>query len=465
MRRSGAFAEPEPAAVFNKQPKTRPPALGGARRGNGPKGEGHVKHRLRPGDHMPEFSYDTPYEPQNSFYALLEEDERPLFMIFLRNFGHPFTRHYIVRYAQTIQQLYSARLVCVVRTRPETIGPHLPKGTMPYPVICDAEGALYDYFEIPRVRGRMRTLSWDGMRILKDARRQGYEEPKGVPQQMPLTLLIAPGGEVLMAHYGTSVTDQPESCGAMEVVCQEMFHAAEQERKKAARKGRVQDGELADEEQAPSFPRPRKAPVEPVDDEDALLGELTLTGPDLPSRPAKPEPAPGRAAVPIRLNEPLDLGQKPPAPVSSPAPKPAAAPAAPILAAPPEKAQREAAKRSYTLWAAAGQKPATEAEPAGAVRRLPGETPAEEAEPAPAPKPVPAPAVPVDASSAAAPASAPKPTPAPAGPADASPAASAQKEDLPPVQPAITSPSGPAAEDIALQKFRSAAAALFSDEF
>lgn len=412
-----------------------------------------MKHRLHPGDHMPEFSYDTPYEPQNSFYALLEADERPLFMIFLRNFGHPFTRHYIVRYAQTIQQLYSARLVCVVQTRPETIGPHLPKGTMPYPVICDAEGALYDYFEIPRLRGRMRTLSWEGMRILKEARKQGYQESRGVPQQMPLTLLITPGGEVLLAHYGTSVTDQPEDCEAMEVVCQELFHAAEQERKKAARKGTA--GELPGEEPASSLPRPRKAPVQPSDEEDLMLGELTLTGPDLPSRPPKPAPAPAssRPAVPIRLNEPLPIARE------QPAPKPPAVLVPP--AAPSEKAQREAAKRNYALFAAAGQKPAPDdsAEPKAAPasaddRPLQGEDPIR------------------PAASAAAPGKGPEAAPAadnaaaPAGANAASgPAAPAPEEDLPPVQPAITSPSGPAAEDIALQKFRSAAAALFSDEF
>lgn len=367
-----------------------------------------MKHRLHPGDHMPEFSYDTPYEPQNSFYALLEQDERPLFMVFLRNFGHPFTRHYIVRYAQTFSQLYSARLVCVVQTRPETIGPHLPKGTMPYQVICDAEGALYDYFEIPRIRGRMRTLSWEGLRILREAEKQGYQESKEVAQQMPLTLLIAPSGEVLLAHYGASVTDQPESCEAMETVCQEMRRAWEKERRKAQRRGGEQEPlpDGWDEEEEPSPFAPARRPQE-------SSGTIPL-GPDAqenaPARPSLQE-------VPIRLTEPLDLD-------------------------------------------AMGLAPAKQEEPAPAEEAQLAANPVSTSVPAPTAAPEPAPAQAPDTS---APADLPEPPEPPtAAPEPEQPEPPASE---PPVVPAITSPSGSAAEDLALQKFRSAAATLFSDEF
>ena len=382
-----------------------------------------MKHRLHPGDHMPEFSYDTPYEPQNSFYALLEADERPLFMVFLRNFGHPFTRHYIVRYAQSIRELYSARLVCVVQTRPETIGPHLPKGTMPYPVICDAEGALYEYFEIPRLRGRMRTLSWEGLRILKEAEKQGYHESRETAQQMPLTLLVAPSGEVLLAHYGKSVTDQPEDCAAMEMVCQEMRQAAQQQRKKALRKG---EEPLPQELFEPPAPGRRAQSAAPADAGQGGDG-LPLDKAPLPIAAAKPPVPPARPAVPIPLTNkgraapadppapaagakaavpiPLADPESRPAPAKEPAPKPA-----PI----PPAGGRAAARAGYAAFAAPAQGPdAPQKEP---------EEPA--APPAPAP----------------------------------------EKPDIPPAAKPITSPSGSAAEDLALQKFRSAAAALFADE-
>ncbi len=374
-----------------------------------------MKHRLHPGDHMPEFSYDTPYEPQNSFYALLEADERPLFMVFLRNFGHPFTRHYIVRYAQSIRELYSARLVCVVQTRPETIGPHLPKGTMPYPVICDAEGALYEYFEIPRLRGRMRTLSWEGLRILKEAEKQGYHESKETAQQMPLTLLVSPGGEVLLAHYGKSVTDQPEDCAAMEMVCQEMRQAAEQERKKARRKGEEAVPEELFESQAPKRRLPDAGPARPAGEEE--LG-LPLDKVPLPLAPAEPPVPPARAAVPIPLT---DKGR----------------PAGP-----------------------AGLHGATKAAPAPLAG---GE--GRPAAPVPGARPVPAPPTGGRAAARAGYAASAALAQDAAGPREREPAAPLpEKPDAPPAAKPITSPSGSAAEDLALQKFRSAAAALFADE-
>ena len=164
---------------------------------------------------MPEFTYDTPYAEKNDFYQLLEDD-RPLFVLFLRNMGHPLTRHYILRYAETRSQLRDARLAVVVRSRPESIARNFPEGSLPCTVLCDAEGALYDYAGVQMEPSRFRAYSLEGLHILKDAAKAGFEEDKNAPQQLPLTLLLGREGEVLMAQYGTSITDQPASCGAMQ---------------------------------------------------------------------------------------------------------------------------------------------------------------------------------------------------------------------------------------------------------
>ena len=101
--------------------------------------------RLRAGDVIPEFRFDTPYHPQQSFYELLE-GEKPVFVVFLRNFGHPLTRHYIMEYIKSAGSLRSARLVCVVQTKPQTISRAIPEGAMPYGLMCDAESVLYRFF-------------------------------------------------------------------------------------------------------------------------------------------------------------------------------------------------------------------------------------------------------------------------------------------------------------------------------
>lgn len=181
-----------------------------------------MARRLHAGSVIPEFQYDTPYRPQQSFYGLLE-GEKPVFLVFLRNFGHPITRHYILRYIESADELRSARLVCVVRTRPHVISRAIPEGAMPYEIICDAEGVLYRFFDVPEEHSKLKSYSLEALKILKAAKRQGFSSAKNEPQQLPLTVLAAPGGRVLFAHYGASLTDMPADCEAMQRVAEELL--------------------------------------------------------------------------------------------------------------------------------------------------------------------------------------------------------------------------------------------------
>lgn len=176
-----------------------------------------MTNKLTQGSVIPEFRYDTPYEPQKSFYKLLDDD-KPVMLVFLRNFGHPLSRHYIMEYAQTIDQLWDARLVCVVQTRPQVIAGAMPEASLPYPIICDAEGVLYEYFGVEREPNWLKSYSLKALKIIQRAKKQGFEENRKEPQQLPLTAVVAKRGEVLFAHYGQSLTDIPEDCGAMQRV-------------------------------------------------------------------------------------------------------------------------------------------------------------------------------------------------------------------------------------------------------
>lgn len=181
-----------------------------------------MARRLHAGSVIPEFRYDTPYRPQQSFYELLE-GEKPVFFVFLRNFGHPIARNYIMRYIETAEELRSARLACVVRTRPHVIANAIPEGAMPYQLICDAEGVLYRFFAVPEESSKLKSYSLEALKILKAAKRQGFSSAKNEPQQLPLTLLVAPKGRVLFAHYGSSLTDLPADCEAMQRVAAELL--------------------------------------------------------------------------------------------------------------------------------------------------------------------------------------------------------------------------------------------------
>ena len=108
------------------------------------------------GKSIPRFSYDTPTHPQVDFYALCE-DKRPLVLVFLPNYGHPVSRVYLNNYIDTLDELHISRIACVVRSKPEAIAGSMNGAEFPFPLICDAQGVLYDYFGVEQTSGR---LSW-----------------------------------------------------------------------------------------------------------------------------------------------------------------------------------------------------------------------------------------------------------------------------------------------------------------
>lgn len=177
--------------------------------------------RIAPGDKIPFFQYDTPYSAQNSFRALLEQNA-PLVLVFMSNFGHPVTRTFVSRYSHTRHKLTDGGFAMVVRSYPEKLAENIGPNSLPYPLLCDAEGVLYDLLDIPTKTGFWRTCSLEAWRILKKARRRGYVMPAHQPQQMPLTLILDADGTVLFSHYGSSLTDVPEDCGAMENLLAEL---------------------------------------------------------------------------------------------------------------------------------------------------------------------------------------------------------------------------------------------------
>ena len=177
--------------------------------------------RIAPGEKLPFFQYDTPYSAANSFRALLAQ-QAPLVLVFMSNFGHPVTRTFVSRYAHTRHLLTGGGFALVVRSQAEKLAANVGPRTLPYPLLCDADGVLYDYLDIPVRAGFWRTCSLEAWQILKKARRQGYDVPAGAPQQMPLTLILDADGTVLFCHYGASLTDVPEDCGAMQSLLDEL---------------------------------------------------------------------------------------------------------------------------------------------------------------------------------------------------------------------------------------------------
>ena len=177
--------------------------------------------RIAVGDKLPFFVYDTPYSAQNRFRDLLQR-KSPLVLVFMANFGHPITRTFASRYANTYGSLRDGGFALVVRSRADKLSRSIGPNTLPYPLLCDAEGVLYDHLDIPQSSSALMTYSLEGWRILREAKRQGYQAAKGQMQQLPLTLILDKDGTVLFSHYGASLTDVPADCGAAQSLLEDL---------------------------------------------------------------------------------------------------------------------------------------------------------------------------------------------------------------------------------------------------
>ena len=218
------------------------------------------------GTSIPRFTYDTPTTPGNDFYDLCAGPE-PLAMIFLPSFDHPITREYISRYIKTLPDLKGVRLACVVRSSPRQVAQTLEGRQLPFTLICDRPGVLYNFLGVETAG--LLNWSFEAQRIIRSAQSRGLRYDRKAPQLLPLTLVIGREGAILFTHYGRNLTDMPGDCGAICSLCDEVAELT------AARQG------------APATPRRAKAG--PHSDETLTLPDLAgdLTG-ELPHLAAAP---------------------------------------------------------------------------------------------------------------------------------------------------------------------------------
>ena len=218
------------------------------------------------GTSIPRFTYDTPTTPGNDFYDLCAGPE-PLAMIFLPSFDHPITREYISRYIKTLPDLKGVRLACVVRSSPRQVAQTLEGRQLPFTLICDRPGVLYNFLGVETAG--LLNWSFEAQRIIRSAQSRGLRYDRKAPQLLPLTLVIGREGAILFTHYGRNLTDMPGDCGAICSLCDEVAELT------AARQG------------APAAPR--RAIAGPHSDETLTLPDLAgdLTG-ELPHLAAAP---------------------------------------------------------------------------------------------------------------------------------------------------------------------------------
>ena len=120
------------------------------------------------------------------------------------------------------QSLQDGGFALVVRSRADKLARSIGPNTLPYPLLCDAAGVLYEHLKHPHEQKHVDELLARGLAHPARSQKQGYKPVKGAEQQLPLTLILDRDGTVLFCHYGASLTDVPEDCAAIQSLLEEM---------------------------------------------------------------------------------------------------------------------------------------------------------------------------------------------------------------------------------------------------
>ena len=111
---------------------------------------------------------------QNRFRDLLSQRKSPLVLVFMANFGHPITRTFASRYANTYAALQDGGFALVVRSRADKLSRSIGPNTLPYPLLCDAEPVCCtSTWTFPTSSSTLMTYSLEGWRILREAQAPG----------------------------------------------------------------------------------------------------------------------------------------------------------------------------------------------------------------------------------------------------------------------------------------------------
>ena len=100
----------------------------------------------------------------------------------------------------------------VLQSRPQTIAGQVKPDDLPFDIICDPEGKLYETYEINPAPSMEAMVDAPTMEKIKAAQAEGFRhgEYEGNELQLPAVMVVDRDLTVTYAHYGTTAGDVPD---------------------------------------------------------------------------------------------------------------------------------------------------------------------------------------------------------------------------------------------------------------
>ncbi|HWP80198.1 MAG TPA: PatB family C-S lyase [Candidatus Acidoferrum sp.] len=177
-------------------------------------GEMPLGERVKAGDRLPDFEYDTPYI---SGLRLSESlGGRPCALLFLRYYGCTVCRVDLHMLEEEYAKITEAggQVKVVFQSDAALLKEELGDKVLPFDIICDPEGRLYKRFGIRAAKSKfelgaspavVKKIMAAGKLGLSHGRYEGDE------LQLPACIVVAPDLTVKSAYYGKNAADTPDA--------------------------------------------------------------------------------------------------------------------------------------------------------------------------------------------------------------------------------------------------------------
>jgi len=167
--------------------------------------------KLCKGQILENFTFDTAYEKGLNLKDALRGGKAAV--VFLRYYGCPLCQYDIHLYAEGYGRIRAAggQLFVVLQSFPATLRAKLAPDSLPFPIICDPDRALYRAFDIRPAPSKEAMGGGNTEEKIKAVRAMGLKhgEYEGDELQLPAAFVVTGNLRLTYVRYGENVGDVP----------------------------------------------------------------------------------------------------------------------------------------------------------------------------------------------------------------------------------------------------------------
>lgn len=169
--------------------------------------------KLKVGDQMPDFTFDTPFESGCTLEDVVKKAPKTA-LLFLRYYGCTLCQLDLRQLAKHYEEICAGggRFLVVLQSEPETISAQIQKGDLPFEIICDPQQELYHKFEIEAAESMAAMADARALMKLAKAAACGIRHGKyeGNEQQLPAAFIMDRQRRLNYVKYAKTLSDMPE---------------------------------------------------------------------------------------------------------------------------------------------------------------------------------------------------------------------------------------------------------------